>query len=317
MPGHGDKSNDISPKSECSTPENARARGPKKRKRTGGRNAFKPPLPPCRSRQPPYLAKYTSIAAAMPKKGGVWQPCAPGVMVTMFVIRLEGAVAEIRKRRTGREIFIDKLRELSNGEQKLFSNKSIIGALGWNADKYNKIKSQLINEEALIVGKGHGGTIGLANVPGTKSLSVFVSYSHIDEHMKDSLLKHLKPLEHLGLIDAWHDRKIMPGEEWKDAIEANLDAADIVLLLVSIDFINSGYCYDIELERALELHDAGKSRVVPIILRNCLWQHAPFAKLQALPRDAKAVSGWSDIDEAMTNISEGVRKVAEELIQLK
>jgi hypothetical protein len=90
-----------------------------------------------------------------------------------------------------------------------------------------------------------------------------------------------------------------------------------VLLLVSIDFISSAYCYDIEMDRALERHEAGEARVIPIILRGCLWQYAPFSKHQALPKDAKAVSAWADQDEALTDVADGIRRVAEEILESK
>jgi TIR domain len=145
-------------------------------------------------------------------------------------------------------------------------------------------------------------------------LTVFVSYTHTDEEYKADLLKHLEPLRRRQLIDAWHDGKIKAGEQWDKTITSNLDAADIILLLVSIDFINSTYCYEVELERALERHEAGSARVVPIILRPCMWQKAPFASLQVLPKDARAVSLWLNRDEALVNVAEGIRQVAEELL---
>jgi len=132
--------------------------------------------------------------------------------------------------------------------------------------------------------------------------------------LKSALVKHLEPLRHRKLIEEWHDRKITAGKEWDREISDQLSSADIILLLVSIDFINSKYCYDIEMERALERHQTGEARVVPIIMRSCLWQDAPFAKLQALPKDAKAVQAWADRDEALTDVVDGIRKVAEELL---
>ena len=119
----------------------------------------------------------------------------------------------------------------------------------------------------------------------------------------------------MNLIEEWHDRKLKAGEDWDRSISRNLESADIILLLVSIDFVNSKYCYDIELDKALELHDQRKAIVIPIILRNCLWQHTPFAKLQALPRDAKAVNAWADRDEALASIAEGIKSVAETVRQ--
>ena len=161
---------------------------------------------------------------------------------------------------------------------------------------------------------GPGGTVQLAKDPSKKALSVFVSYCHTDEHMKDQLVKHLSPLKRSGLICEWHDRKITGGENFGDAISSNLESASIILLLVSIDFINSQYCYDIEMDAALKRHEEKQCLVIPIILRNCLWQQAPFAKLQALPKDARAVSSWPSPDDAYVNIAEGIKTAADKLI---
>jgi hypothetical protein len=162
--------------------------------------------------------------------------------------------------------------------------------------------------------RGQGGTVGLAVTPDAKGLSVFLSYSHVGEALKVELLKHIEPLRRLHRIDTWHDRKIKPGDEWERSIADSLATADIILLLVSIDFINSKYCYDVELETAMERNARGEAVVVPVILRQCLWHHTPFAKLQALPKDGKAVSAWSDRDEALTNVADGIRQIAESLL---
>jgi TIR domain len=160
-----------------------------------------------------------------------------------------------------------------------------------------------------------GRTAGLPKVPDTRALNGFVSYSHVDEPLKSDLLKHLEPLRHLNLIEVWYDRQIKAGDEWVKTISTNLEKADIILLLISIDFINSKYCYGTELERALELHASRKARVVPIILRSCLWSYTPFAKFQALPKDAKAVSTWTDRDEALMNVAEGIKQIADDLLK--
>jgi hypothetical protein len=218
-------------------------------------------------------------------------------------------------RRTYSEIFLNKLSELASGTEKLISNKALREFLGWDEDRYKRIRSELRDQNKINIGKGFGGSVGLVNNPGAKGLSLFVSYSHQDESIKNDLLKHLDPLRRLGLIETWHDRQIKPGEEWDKKISSNLEKADIILLLVSVDFINSSYCYDIELEQALDLNDAKKARVIPVILRSCMWRSTPFAKLQALPKDARAVSLWSNSDEALLDIAEGVRKVAEDILE--
>ncbi len=221
--------------------------------------------------------------------------------------------ARRRQRRTYFDLFLDKLRELTE-EQELISNPALRDALGWDQNRYSRVRSQLVSDGRIIVGRGQGGSVGMAGGRDSQALRVFVSYSHADEKHKDAIVKHLKPLERMSLISEWHDRKLLAGDDWGSEINRNLDEADLVLLLISIDFINSKYCYDIEMDRALERHNAGNCRVVPVILRGCLWQHTPFSRLLALPRDGKPVTSWPDIDEGYTNVAEGIRAVADEIL---
>jgi internalin A len=142
---------------------------------------------------------------------------------------------------------------------------------------------------------------------------VFISYSHRDERLRNRLEVHLKLLQREGLIETWQDREIEAGEEWKQKIDENLERADIILLLVSADFLASEYCYEQEMRRALELHREKKARVIPVIVRDVNWKIAPLARLQALPKDGKAVMTWANRDTAWRNVSEGIQKVAEGL----
>lgn len=142
-------------------------------------------------------------------------------------------------------------------------------------------------------------------------VEVFISYSHADEALCLDLIKHLSNLKRQGVISAWYDRQIEAGAEWSGEIEDHLNSADLILLLVSSDFIASDYCYGIEVRRALERHEAREARVIPIILRPCDWKDAPFSKLQALPTNAKPITKWDDRDEALLSVTQGIRKVAE------
>src|SRR5437763_1951947 len=132
------------------------------------------------------------------------------------------------------------------------------------------------------------------------SVKIFCCYAHEDEALLNKLKAHLRPLQRQGLIDIWYDRDISGGTEWEREIDKHLNTADIVLLLVSPDFLNSDYCYSIEMRRALERHERGEIQVIPVILRPVYWQRAPFMKLQTLPIDAKPVtsSSWHNLDEA-------------------
>jgi internalin A len=146
-----------------------------------------------------------------------------------------------------------------------------------------------------------------------RPVRLFYSYSHKDELLRNELETHLKILQRQNVIESWHDRLIDAGDEWKSKIDENLKRADIVLLLVSADFIASDYCYDREMKIALQRHEEKKASVVPIIVRDCNWRIAPFAKLQALPKDGKAVTLWPDKDSAWRNVSESIQSLAEKI----
>lgn len=147
----------------------------------------------------------------------------------------------------------------------------------------------------------------------TKGMKLFFSYSHKDEKLRNELAKRLALLKRTGLITDWYDRDIDAGAEWAREIDTHLNHADIILLLVSPDFIASDYCYNLEMMRALERHQAWEASVIPIILRPVSWKETPFGKLQALPEGGKAVTTWSNRDEAFLHITEGIRKVVEKL----
>lgn len=148
---------------------------------------------------------------------------------------------------------------------------------------------------------------------GDREVEVFFSYSHQDETLRNDLEKHLSALKRSKSVRAWNDRKITPGLEWKHEISGALESADLILLLISADFLASDYCYDKEMQRAMERHEAGEARVVPVILRPCDWTSTPFAKLQALPKDAKAVTSWKVRDRALSDVATGIRKTVEEI----
>ena len=145
-------------------------------------------------------------------------------------------------------------------------------------------------------------------------ITVFFSYSHQDEEWLEKLRPHLASLKRQGLIKTWSDRDISAGSEWAKAIDQNLESADIILLLVSANFLASDYCWDIELNRAIARHEAGEACVIPIILKPVDWSGAPFGKLQALPKNAKPITRWDDPDEALLDVAQGIRKVVERMI---
>lgn len=141
-------------------------------------------------------------------------------------------------------------------------------------------------------------------------IDVFFSYSHKDEATRDELETHMAMLKRQGVINAWHDRRIVAGCELDGEISANLERAGIVLLLVSPYFLASHYCYDVEMGRAMERHEAGEARVIPIIIDPCDWHVAPFGKLRALPEDGKPISKFPNVHDAFLQITKEIRRIA-------
>jgi TIR domain len=143
-------------------------------------------------------------------------------------------------------------------------------------------------------------------------LELIFIYARYDEKLLNPLQKHLSPLKSQGLISDWYDCEIVAGMDWEYEIDKHLNTASIILLLISPDFIVSSYCYGKEMKRALERHDAGEARVIPIILRPVIWRGAPFGRLQVLPKNAKPVTTWPNRDEAYFDIAIGIQKVLKE-----
>jgi len=144
------------------------------------------------------------------------------------------------------------------------------------------------------------------------ALEVFISYSHKDRKLRDELANHLSNLRNQNLITDWFDGDIVAGSEWEPQIYDHLHTAQIILLLISANFLASKFCYSTELTRAIARHDAGKARVIPIILRPLDWKGTPFAQLKALPDDGKPVTQWRSRDEAFANVARDIRRAIED-----
>ncbi len=141
---------------------------------------------------------------------------------------------------------------------------------------------------------------------------VFFSYSHDDEQYRDQLEKHLASLQHEGLIESWHDRRIVAGGRLDAEIDQQINAADVILLMVSSSFLASRYCYTIEMTRALERHRAGEAHVVPVIVRACDWQSTPLRELLAVPKDGKPITSWPNYDEAYADVARQIRGLVQQ-----
>lgn len=146
-----------------------------------------------------------------------------------------------------------------------------------------------------------------------KPISLFYSYSHKDEELRNELGDHLVALERAGLIEVWHDREMLPGDTVDDEIARKLQTANLVLVLVSPSFIRSEYCYDTEMTKAIERHERGEARVVAVVLRPCQWQLTPLKPLLALPTDGKPVTEWPNRDTAFNDVAKAIAKLADKM----
>ncbi len=146
-------------------------------------------------------------------------------------------------------------------------------------------------------------------------VDLFYSYAHEDEKLRDELDGHLALLRRKGVIRPWHDRGIVAGQKWDEAIDAQLTRADLILLLVSMDFLNSDYIWGKELATAVARAERGDASVVPVLLRAVDIEGAPFAHLQGLPTDLRPVTSWPNRDEAWTDVAKGIRRTVERIQQ--
>jgi tetratricopeptide (TPR) repeat protein len=138
--------------------------------------------------------------------------------------------------------------------------------------------------------------------------TVFLSYAHADAGLVRDLAKALRPLEEEGLISVWQDRRIEAGLDWRQEITERLSKSELIVLLLSAEYLASDYCWGLEMKAALDRYSQGKSHLVPVILRPCDWRSTPLARLQVLPRDGKPVTQWSSPAAALVDVVRGLRE---------
>jgi uncharacterized membrane protein YkvA (DUF1232 family) len=146
----------------------------------------------------------------------------------------------------------------------------------------------------------------------SKPVSLVFSYAHEDELHRKELEKHLRGLQRDGWIKPWHDRMIPTGDNWRKQIDDNFRTADVIVLLISADFMDSNFCSEQEMTLALERRDRGEAVVVPIIVRACDWKHSTLGDIQALS-DGVAVTSQPNKDETWSEVARGIRRAIEAL----
>jgi TIR domain-containing protein len=164
------------------------------------------------------------------------------------------------------------------------------------------------------IGKGCGSGIHVdsANSAGRRC-RVFVSYARVDERYRKRLNVHLAPLVRAGLIDVWSDRTIAAGADWERDIQRELATADIVILLVTPNFVASEHCFERELPEAMRRHAEEGLRILPVLVKSVDLVNLPIGRFQGLPTDLRPISAWRETDDAWLQVAAGVRRAAEEV----
>ena len=215
-----------------------------------------------------------------------------------------------------RQVFTDTLKRLSGPNGSQVNVRTLKDALSWEDERFERVKKELIDSGQIETRPGGpGGSLAIkASQPSAPAaLNVFISYSNVDAKIREGLALHLTPLQRAGMIIKWHDQKLVPGDRWEDRISAELERADLVLMIVSVDFLNSDYCYRKEMQRALDRNARNECRVIPIIARPCLWEESPLRELHALPTGIRAISTWPNPDEAFVDVARGIKAAVEEM----
>ena len=225
-----------------------------------------------------------------------------------------GRAARTDARLSRRQLHVRELSHLSRRRDDL---ETTLARLAGGLDSGQRpglttAERERIKEELSAIQQRRLDLLEAVHEPRAHGLEAFISYAHEDEDVLRPLKNHLKALEQQDLVSVWTDRSIRPGSDWQSEIDSQLETADLVLLLVSADFLASDYCIGVEMERALERHEAGECLVIPIVVRPVSWDHLELSALQALPRDAKAIKDWSSLDAACVDVVDGIRTAIED-----
>lgn len=140
---------------------------------------------------------------------------------------------------------------------------------------------------------------------------VFIAYDDADEAHLKALTKHLKSLEKNGQLQTWSVNQTIVGSNEQQVLDQKLSEAEVVLLLISVDFVNSDTCVEHILKVAVDKHNEGLAQVVPIYVRPCDCEGMAFENLKALPNDTtqpQYVAQWQSKDSAWLNVAKGIKE---------
>jgi hypothetical protein len=263
-----------------------------------------------------------SLIRAIGGKVSVSQtPAKPEDQKTQWTLVLEGSVEKFDQSRA--KAVLDELRAMSGDSSltiKKIESGSIIIRLDGEDEGYRVLSAlykagKITNIFGLKIQAVVKEETISSNLPVEHNgIDVVFSYSHRDEKLRSKLDKHLSALKRNGVIRTWHDLMMRAGVEFETEIASHFDRAELILLLVSANFLASDYCYSKEMKRAMERHEAGEARVIPIIVSPVDWHSTPFGKLLALPTDGKPITMWTKRDAGFFNVAVGIRAAVNDLL---
>lgn len=150
-----------------------------------------------------------------------------------------------------------------------------------------------------------------ASRPKDNALPLFICYAHANERLVKQLKPSLTVLARRGYILPWRDTDLVPGEDWDETIKERLSDAQVILFMVSRQFLASHYITTEERPLAMELMKGEEAAVVPVLLLPCTWKAEDFARLEKLPRKDEPVSSFNPREQAWALVEEGIVRVVE------
>jgi len=208
------------------------------------------------------------------------------------------------------ELFFLYIKEVNSLSSKLDQlalnfNNGLIEKVNYILEK-NQLASSIISILNNIDVLDDSNKINLKN----EKLNIFISYSFKDVIFKSELEKYLSPLKHV-LIDIWEDKVLLSDHLWYNEIFENINNSDVVIFLVSPDFINSEFCYSQEMYSAVNKSMNGSLLIIPILLRRCDFTNTPFGNIQFLPTNGIPINEFKNKEEAYSSISINIKKLLE------
>jgi len=189
-------------------------------------------------------------------------------------------------------------------------------------NKVNKNQQVLVDDIMLILeelkkANSYNNILEYWTQDSKQRVKIFFSYAHEDREYLNEFKDYIKIFERNGLVERWDDNELVVGEKWDNTIKDKIYSADIVVFLLSASSLASDYINDYELKIAFELNDMDEVYVIPIIIKDCLWDMTGFSDFQILPIDGKAVNSWRLREEAWTATARGLKKAIDNIIVAK